>query len=75
MKHIVNGAAIEGLVNINLTEFEPRFPLKMIEIRQSSCKQVIRCYYGVAFSQQRVAEMRTKETGATGDQCALSTHT
>ena len=74
MKNVIDRAAIEGLDDIDLLKFKPVVVAQVLEIRQLSGQEIIRCHHRVAFCQQRVAQMRAQESGSSGYQGALRVH-
>jgi len=53
-------------------EFESGFVAEMIEIAPPTRQQIIGNNDGITFRQQRVAEMRSQESGTAGDQRPLT---
>ena len=74
MKYVIHLAAVEGLVDIDLLEFESGFVAEMIEVGSPPGQQIIGDHDGITFRQQRVAEMRSQEAGSAGHQCPLLAH-
>src|SRR5581483_4988253 len=74
VKHVVDVAAIEWIVNIDLAEFEPRFIAKMLKVRLPAGKKIVNCDDRIAVGQKRIAKMGAEEASGAGYQGARSLH-
>ena len=70
VKDVIDFAAVDLAVEIELQELELALTTKMFNVREASCKQVVQRDDGVAVSQQSFAKMRAKETGTARNQRA-----
>ena len=64
VKDVVETATIERLTNILLQQLEARLIPKMRNVRQSARQQVVGRDNGVAFPQQKIAEVGSDKTRA-----------
>jgi len=74
VKDVIRVAYVERLADIFLHKLESRVTAKMRQVRAAASQQVVDNNYAPAFAEQGVTEMRSQETGATGDESALLTH-
>src|SRR5580693_8040050 len=74
MEYVIDLATVEGLVNVDLLEFKPRVTAQMFEVGSPPGQQVIYRNHGITFTQQRVTQVGTEETGTAGDQSTQFAH-
>src|SRR5580692_11857010 len=74
MEYVIDFAAVEGLVNVELLEFKPRVAAQVFEVGPPPGQQVIYRNHRITFSQQCVTQMGTEETGTAGDQSTWFAH-
>src|SRR5262249_892583 len=67
MEHVIDLARIEWITDIFLDELEARLIAQMFDIRDATRDQAVDDHNLPAFGEQRVGEMRSEKTGATGD--------
>src|SRR5262249_18545509 len=72
MENVTDFAAIEVTVDIELEKFKMTLAAQMLNIRQAAGQKIVDGNDRVAVRQQGIAEMRTEEPGASGDQYARS---
>src|SRR5215469_2619673 len=72
MENVVDLAAVERPVDIQLLKFEITFSAQVLDVRRAPGEEIVHGDDRVAFRQQRVAQVRAEEPGATGDQRARS---
>src|SRR5580704_6516562 len=74
MEYIIDLSTVEGLVNVELLEFKSRVVAQVFEVGSPPSQQVINRNHRITFTQQRVTQMGTEETGTAGDQSARFAH-
>src|SRR5580693_8175019 len=74
MEYVIDFAAVEGLVNVELLEFKPRVTAQVFEVGSPPGQQVIYRNHRITFTQQRITQVGTEETGTAGDQSARFAH-
>ena len=52
MEYVINSAVIEGMTDVLLKEFEPRFVAQMSNVLNSSGQQVVNAYNRVVFGEE-----------------------
>jgi len=63
MENVLDSAAtVEGLADILLEEFEARLVPEMSDVLHPSGQEIVSANHGVAFAQQRIANVRADET-------------
>src|SRR5579863_4740741 len=74
MEYVIDFAAVEGLVNVELLEFKPRVAAQVFEVGAAPGQQVIERNHRIPFTQQCVTQMGTEETGSAGNQSTQFAH-
>jgi hypothetical protein len=71
MKNVIHFAHVERLADVFIYKIESGIARKVVNIRPPAGQQVVDADHTPAFTEQGIAKMRSKETGATGHQRAL----
>jgi len=74
VKNVVNLAAIEWLINVDLLKFKSWVVTLVIEVGLPSRQKIVDGNYAVTFCEQRIAQMRAEETSSASDQSAQLIH-
>ena len=72
MENEIDRTAVKGLGDIDLLKLKPVVVAQVFEVRELSGQQIVCDHHGIAFRQQRVAQMRAQESGSSGYQGAFS---
>jgi F0F1-type ATP synthase epsilon subunit len=67
-------ANVEGLADVLSYKIKSSVISEMVNVRASAGEQVVNHHHLPALAEQSIAEMRSQETGAAGDQSALLAH-
>src|SRR5580704_4331804 len=74
MEYVIDFAAVEGLVNVELLEFKPRVAAQGFDVGSPPGKQGINRYHRITFSQQRITPIGTEDAGTACDQSTQFAH-
>jgi hypothetical protein len=74
MENVVNFAQVKRFANIALHGLESGLIAEMIEVCLPAGEEVVDGNHAPLLGQLSIAKMGSQETGATGNQCMLSTH-
>jgi hypothetical protein len=74
VKETIHSAAVKWFADIEPAQFKTTLAAEVAEVVDTPGEHVVNCNYRISVGQEGIAQVRAKETRASGDQYALWTH-
>src|SRR6266568_4859284 len=68
MENVIDWAAIERLVDVDILKLETRIVAQVLDVCLPPSEEVVDCHNRVAFRQQGITQMRAQESGSASHQ-------